>query len=136
MTTTVTFSVNNTQIHNHQINESIQSDQLQLTLASNAIKNNNADSGFNTVEAMKSLTDSNGDMQVSRLLVAQHGVRNADSMIYVLNSIYSLLLDIFVSNLCIYIVNCTKFTKNCSCSYIEYDAPSDTRRRMYKYNDS
>lgn len=67
MTTTVTFSVNNTQIHNHQINESIQSDRLQLTLASNAkLKNNNADAGFNAVDAMKSLTDSNGDMQVSR----------------------------------------------------------------------
>ncbi|XP_047508502.1 protein sprint [Pieris napi] len=40
VTTTVTFSVNNTQIHNHQINENIQSDRLQLTLA-------NTDNAFN-----------------------------------------------------------------------------------------
>ncbi|XP_045512355.1 protein sprint isoform X5 [Pieris brassicae] len=40
VTTTVTFSVNNTQIHNHQINENIQSERLQLTLA-------NTDNAFN-----------------------------------------------------------------------------------------
>ncbi|XP_034832976.1 protein sprint isoform X2 [Maniola hyperantus] len=61
VTTTVTFSVNNTQIHNHQINESIQSDRLQLTLASNAINNNNSEPGFSIMDASK--TDSNGDLQ-------------------------------------------------------------------------
>lgn len=52
VTTTVTFCVNNTQIHNHQINESIQSDRLQLTLASNAINNNSSNEAvFNAVES-------------------------------------------------------------------------------------
>ncbi|XP_039756775.1 protein sprint isoform X2 [Pararge aegeria] len=63
VTTTVTFSVNNTQIHNHQINESIQSDQLQLTLASNAMNNNNSDAGFSITDASKCITESNGDLQ-------------------------------------------------------------------------
>ncbi|XP_034832979.1 protein sprint isoform X5 [Maniola hyperantus] len=66
VTTTVTFSVNNTQIHNHQINESIQSDRLQLTLASNAINNNNSEPGFSIMDASK--TDSNGDLQESDIL--------------------------------------------------------------------
>ncbi|XP_045773880.1 protein sprint isoform X5 [Maniola jurtina] len=66
VTTTVTFSVNNTQIHNHQINESIQSDRLQLTLASNAINNNNSEAGFSIMDASK--TDSNGDLQESDIL--------------------------------------------------------------------
>ncbi|CAK1543050.1 unnamed protein product [Leptosia nina] len=57
VTTTVTFSVNNTQIHNHQINESIQSDRLQLTLASNA--NNNAN-----VFSMDGKSEANGDQNM------------------------------------------------------------------------
>ncbi|CAH2090290.1 unnamed protein product [Euphydryas editha] len=63
VTTTVTFSVNNTQIHNHQINESIQSDRLQLTLASNTINNNSSDAGFSIKDGAKSLTESNGELQ-------------------------------------------------------------------------
>lgn len=69
VTTTVTFSVNNTQIHNHQINESIQSDRLQLTLASNAMNNNNSDAGLSIMDASKCITDSNGDLQVSRYTI-------------------------------------------------------------------
>ncbi|XP_011555384.3 protein sprint isoform X3 [Plutella xylostella] len=53
VTTTVTFSVNNTQIHNHQINESIQSERLQLTLAANNMNNNNASSMFNLTDTAK-----------------------------------------------------------------------------------
>lgn len=65
VTTTVTFSVNNTQIHNHQINENIQSDQLQLTLASNAVNNNNAaDSVFTIMDDAKAYDDCNGESQV------------------------------------------------------------------------
>ncbi|XP_052750300.1 protein sprint isoform X3 [Galleria mellonella] len=64
VTTTVTFCVNNTQIHNHQINESIQSDRLQLTLASNAINNNNsADSVFNLGDNGKNFAESDGETQ-------------------------------------------------------------------------
>ncbi|XP_035437962.2 protein sprint isoform X9 [Spodoptera frugiperda] len=64
VTTTVTFCVNNTQIHNHQINESIQSDRLQLTLASNAVNNNgSADSVFSIMDATKNIADSNGESQ-------------------------------------------------------------------------
>ncbi|XP_073946093.1 src homology 2 domain-containing protein sprint isoform X2 [Choristoneura fumiferana] len=64
VTTTVTFSVNNTQIHNHQINESIQSDRLQLTLASNAVNNNNAaDSVFTIMDDAKAYDDCNGESQ-------------------------------------------------------------------------
>ncbi|KAF9420775.1 hypothetical protein HW555_003123, partial [Spodoptera exigua] len=64
VTTTVTFCVNNTQIHNHQINESIQSDRLQLTLASNAVNNNgSADSVFSIMDATKNIADSNGEAQ-------------------------------------------------------------------------
>ncbi|XP_075977177.1 src homology 2 domain-containing protein sprint isoform X7 [Anticarsia gemmatalis] len=60
VTTTVTFCVNNTQIHNHQINESIQSDRLQLTLASNAMNNNsNADAVFSVMDTPKNMSDSN-----------------------------------------------------------------------------
>ncbi|XP_072932845.1 protein sprint isoform X7 [Epargyreus clarus] len=69
VTTTVTFSVNNTQVHNHQINESIQSDRLQLTLASNTMNNNNnADTVFSMMDAAKNFTESNGDMQESDIL--------------------------------------------------------------------
>ncbi|XP_028169733.1 protein sprint isoform X4 [Ostrinia furnacalis] len=64
VTTTVTFCVNNTQIHNHQINESIQSDRLQLTLASNAINNNsNADAVFNLLDAGKPFAEPDGEAQ-------------------------------------------------------------------------
>ncbi|XP_049874832.1 protein sprint isoform X3 [Pectinophora gossypiella] len=64
VTTTVTFSVNNTQIHNHQINESIQSDRLQLTLASNTINNNNcSDSVFSVTDATKTFADANEEQQ-------------------------------------------------------------------------
>ncbi|XP_050343966.1 protein sprint isoform X1 [Nymphalis io] len=63
VTTTVTFSVNNTQIHNHQINESIQSDRLQLTLASNSLNNNSSDAVFSIMDGAKSLTESNGELQ-------------------------------------------------------------------------
>ncbi|XP_041981716.1 protein sprint isoform X2 [Aricia agestis] len=62
VTTTVTFSVNNTQIHNHQINESIHSDRLQLTLASNTINNNN-EAGFNLMDVAKKLSESDGELQ-------------------------------------------------------------------------
>lgn len=65
VTTTVTFCVNNTQIHNHQINENIQSERLQLTLASNANNNNNAETLFNIVENQKGNAESNGELQVS-----------------------------------------------------------------------
>ncbi|XP_035437961.2 protein sprint isoform X7 [Spodoptera frugiperda] len=69
VTTTVTFCVNNTQIHNHQINESIQSDRLQLTLASNAVNNNgSADSVFSIMDATKNIADSNGESQESDIL--------------------------------------------------------------------
>ncbi|XP_073946098.1 src homology 2 domain-containing protein sprint isoform X7 [Choristoneura fumiferana] len=69
VTTTVTFSVNNTQIHNHQINESIQSDRLQLTLASNAVNNNNAaDSVFTIMDDAKAYDDCNGESQESDIL--------------------------------------------------------------------
>ncbi|XP_064073224.1 protein sprint isoform X5 [Vanessa tameamea] len=68
VTTTVTFSVNNTQIHNHQINESIQSDRLQLTLASNSLNNNSSDAMFSIMDGAKSLTDSNGELQESDIL--------------------------------------------------------------------
>lgn len=65
VTTTVTFCVNNTQIHNHQINESIQSDRLQLTLASNAINNNSStDSVFNIMDTCKNFPEPDGDAQV------------------------------------------------------------------------
>ncbi|XP_050668786.1 protein sprint isoform X2 [Leptidea sinapis] len=60
VTTTVTFSVNNTQIHNHQINESIQSDCLQLTLASNTT-NNNPSTMFNLMDTGKNIVEHNGD---------------------------------------------------------------------------
>ncbi|XP_047028253.1 protein sprint isoform X2 [Helicoverpa zea] len=64
VTTTVTFCVNNTQIHNHQINESIQSDRLQLTLASNAVNNNSsADSVFSIMDTGKNIADANGESQ-------------------------------------------------------------------------
>ncbi|XP_026330819.1 protein sprint isoform X4 [Hyposmocoma kahamanoa] len=63
VTTTVTFSVNNTQIHNHQINESIQSDRLQLTLPSNAINNNGCVDMFNIMGSAKNLADSNDETQ-------------------------------------------------------------------------
>ncbi|XP_032518528.2 protein sprint isoform X2 [Danaus plexippus] len=63
VTTTVTFSVNNTQIHNHQINESIQSDRLQLTLGSNTMNNNDCESGFSLMDATKHITESNGELQ-------------------------------------------------------------------------
>ncbi|CAH0676936.1 unnamed protein product, partial [Chilo suppressalis] len=63
VTTTVTFCVNNTQIHNHQINESIQSDRLQLTLASNAINNNSSsDAVFNILDT-KPFADPDGEPQ-------------------------------------------------------------------------
>ncbi|XP_028169737.1 protein sprint isoform X7 [Ostrinia furnacalis] len=69
VTTTVTFCVNNTQIHNHQINESIQSDRLQLTLASNAINNNsNADAVFNLLDAGKPFAEPDGEAQESDIL--------------------------------------------------------------------
>ncbi|XP_049874840.1 protein sprint isoform X6 [Pectinophora gossypiella] len=69
VTTTVTFSVNNTQIHNHQINESIQSDRLQLTLASNTINNNNcSDSVFSVTDATKTFADANEEQQESDIL--------------------------------------------------------------------
>ncbi|KAL0828890.1 hypothetical protein ABMA28_003795 [Loxostege sticticalis] len=69
VTTTVTFCVNNTQIHNHQINESIQSDRLQLTLASNAINNNSsADAVFNILDAGKTFAEPDGDAQESDIL--------------------------------------------------------------------
>ncbi|XP_038212786.1 protein sprint isoform X8 [Zerene cesonia] len=58
VTTTVTFSVNNTQIHNHQINENIQSDRLQLTLASNSNNNTNVFS----IDTGK-LNEPNGDQE-------------------------------------------------------------------------
>ncbi|XP_041981719.1 protein sprint isoform X4 [Aricia agestis] len=67
VTTTVTFSVNNTQIHNHQINESIHSDRLQLTLASNTINNNN-EAGFNLMDVAKKLSESDGELQESDIL--------------------------------------------------------------------
>lgn len=64
VTTTVTFCVNNTQIQNHQINESIQSDRLQLTLASNTLNNNNStETVFNIVKNTKK-DDAIGDSQV------------------------------------------------------------------------
>ncbi|XP_053608354.1 protein sprint isoform X8 [Plodia interpunctella] len=63
VTTTVTFCVNNTQIHNHQINESIQSDRLQLTLASNTINNNSTDSVFNITDSGKSFPDPDGEQE-------------------------------------------------------------------------
>lgn len=73
VTTTVTFSVNNTQIHNHQINESIQSDRLQLTLASNAGNNNSsADTVFNIMDAEKNFADANDDSQVRILEMWLH----------------------------------------------------------------
>ncbi|XP_038212776.1 protein sprint isoform X2 [Zerene cesonia] len=59
VTTTVTFSVNNTQIHNHQINENIQSDRLQLTLASNSNNNTNVFS----IDTGK-LNEPNGDQNM------------------------------------------------------------------------
>ncbi|XP_026330821.1 protein sprint isoform X6 [Hyposmocoma kahamanoa] len=68
VTTTVTFSVNNTQIHNHQINESIQSDRLQLTLPSNAINNNGCVDMFNIMGSAKNLADSNDETQESDIL--------------------------------------------------------------------
>ncbi|XP_063894636.1 protein sprint isoform X5 [Helicoverpa armigera] len=69
VTTTVTFCVNNTQIHNHQINESIQSDRLQLTLASNAVNNNSsADSVFSIMDTGKNIADANGESQESDIL--------------------------------------------------------------------
>ncbi|XP_061376812.1 protein sprint isoform X5 [Danaus plexippus] len=68
VTTTVTFSVNNTQIHNHQINESIQSDRLQLTLGSNTMNNNDCESGFSLMDATKHITESNGELQESDIL--------------------------------------------------------------------
>ncbi|XP_063385318.1 protein sprint isoform X6 [Cydia fagiglandana] len=59
VTTTVTFSVNNTQIHNHQINESIRSDRLQLTLASNAINNNSTTDVFTIMDDAKAYDECN-----------------------------------------------------------------------------
>ncbi|XP_011555386.3 protein sprint isoform X7 [Plutella xylostella] len=67
VTTTVTFSVNNTQIHNHQINESIQSERLQLTLAANNMNNNNASSMFNLTDTAKTY-DSYDESQESDIL--------------------------------------------------------------------
>ncbi|XP_060804255.1 protein sprint isoform X2 [Amyelois transitella] len=65
VTTTVTFCVNNTQIHNHQINESIQSDRLQLTLASNAINNNSStDSVFNIMDSGQNFPDPDGEQNM------------------------------------------------------------------------
>ncbi|XP_072932619.1 protein sprint isoform X4 [Epargyreus clarus] len=78
VTTTVTFSVNNTQVHNHQINESIQSDRLQLTLASNTMNNNNnADTVFSMMDAAKNFTESNGDMQTMHRLSPEGECINA-----------------------------------------------------------
>lgn len=73
VTTTVTFCVNNTQIHNHQINENINSDRLQLTLASNAINNSSAENVFSIVENQKGNTGFSGELQVS-FLVILHGI--------------------------------------------------------------
>ncbi|KAL4711162.1 hypothetical protein ACJJTC_009533, partial [Scirpophaga incertulas] len=64
VTTTVTFCVNNTQIHNHEINENLQADRLQLTLASNTANNNNCgDAVFNVVETNKPLITAEGESQ-------------------------------------------------------------------------
>lgn len=68
VTTTVTFSVNNTQIHNHQINESIQSDRLQLTLAANANSNQQITKSMFNINASKSF-DSSGDSQVRIIVI-------------------------------------------------------------------
>lgn len=73
VTTTVTFSVNNTQIHNHQINESIQSDRLQLTLAANANNNINTNSMFKIDRPNR--FDSIGDSQVRIIILVNAWVR-------------------------------------------------------------
>lgn len=73
VTTTVTFSVNNTQIHNHQINESIQSDRLQLTLASNAINNNScADHVFSPIDTTTTFAEPNEESQVRITINIEH----------------------------------------------------------------
>lgn len=65
VTTTVTFSVNNTQTHNNATNESIQNEKLQLTLASNTVNNrNNMNNGFNVIEDTKHAAECNGNSQV------------------------------------------------------------------------
>lgn len=97
VTTTVTFSVNNTQIHNHQINESIQSDRLQLTLASNTINNNSSDAGFSIMNGAKSLTESNGELQVRRFrIIAWLAYKNLHVFFFFVVNKYSLLLHVFV----------------------------------------
>ncbi|XP_037873263.1 protein sprint isoform X6 [Bombyx mori] len=64
VTTTVTFSVNNTQTHNNATNESIQNEKLQLTLASNTVNNrNNMNNGFNVIEDTKHAAECNGNSQ-------------------------------------------------------------------------
>ncbi|KAG6440961.1 hypothetical protein O3G_MSEX001537 [Manduca sexta] len=64
VTTTVTFCVNNTQIHNHQLNESIHNDRLQLTLASNNTNNSsNTESIINVMETAKTIAECNEDAQ-------------------------------------------------------------------------
>ncbi|XP_061718346.1 protein sprint isoform X4 [Cydia pomonella] len=67
VTTTVTFSVNNTQIHNHQINESIRSDRLQLTLASNAINNNSTTDLFTIMDDAKAYDECNEQNLMHRM---------------------------------------------------------------------
>ncbi|XP_062529610.1 protein sprint isoform X12 [Bombyx mori] len=69
VTTTVTFSVNNTQTHNNATNESIQNEKLQLTLASNTVNNrNNMNNGFNVIEDTKHAAECNGNSQESDIL--------------------------------------------------------------------
>lgn len=142
VTTTVTFCVNNTQIHNHQINESIQSDRLQLTLASNAVNNNgSADSVFSIMDATKNIADSNGESQV-RIITLKHDC----APVYALHVLCFLLMPcqtiMFVSNTYFFFLSCileldtTNGLTITSCSCIEYDAPYVTRRRVHQCNDS
>ncbi|GBP31776.1 Protein sprint [Eumeta japonica] len=77
VTTTVTFSVNNTQIHNHQINENLQNERLQLTLASNAIDNNNAESMFNLMDAKHFVNDGDTSQSMTQRLSPEGECINA-----------------------------------------------------------
>lgn len=63
VTTTVTFCVNNSQIHNHHIGE-IHNDRLQLTLASNTQNNNNNNNSDNVMDNAKTIAESNEEIQV------------------------------------------------------------------------